>query len=331
MQDSGRWDIESHSYNAHGNIITDANGSTGPFLSNEEWLVNESRNETFDEYYARVDNDYKTARRLLEKEFNKTVIAFAFPYGEGEYNNKSIEDPDKKFFDIGEKTYKLMFQQFRPATDTSFRGNYIDRGQNFYSLKRLSIGTWSAETLLLEMEASQPLSMPYTEKFENEKGWVYVWGSNEKRNIDTLRINNYDNSPTGGLVYLDGSYLWMDYIYSGIVKGNYSSVLLLARFTDSQNYVECGFTNNSVSISNNRDRKFTEISQSPVRVSNSDKISISVVQNNVGCYVNDILIVEHNVENLSSHGGIGVKVESIAKNDSVEISSISVDYPFYKS
>ena len=329
MQDSGRWDIQSHSYNGHHSILIDANGSKGPFISNKEWIPDESRVETFEEYSNRIDTDYKKSKEILEKEFNKSIIAFAFPYGEGEYNKNIIEG--RIIFDIGKKTYPLMFYQFiEQSLNLNFRGNYIDKNQDFYAIKRLSVGTWSATRLLSEMEASHPLSLPYSEKDNNIMRWATLWG---KRGNETDKLNLYGDNPnnpiSGGAVYLDGSYLWTNYIFSEIVEGNYTGLSLMARFKDSQNHVECHYTNSSVSIGNLQKGNYTEIAHiyDNVKINVSDKLSISVIGNNVSCYMNDNLSLEHEVEGLDSSGGVGTVIEGIPVNKSIRISSVTSSPP----
>lgn len=328
MQDSGRWDLQSHSYNAHHNILIDANGSKGPFISNKEWFPNESRVETFEEYSNRVDTDYKKSKEILEKEFNKSIIAFAFPFGEGEFNNNKTDD--RILFDIGKKTYPLMFYQFIEESTLNFRGNYINKNQNFYAIKRLSIATWSATRLFSEMEASHPLSLPYSEKDNNNTyRWTTLWG---KRGNETDKINVYGDNPNktfgGGAVYLDGSYLWTNYTFSEIVEGNYTALSLMARFKEYQNHVECHYTKSSVSIANFQKENSTEIAHVyDQKINVSDKLSISVIGNNVSCYINDNLSIEHAVEGLDSSGGVGTAIESIPANESVKISSVTASPP----
>ena len=57
MQRSGRWDFGSHTADGHGRIPVDATGTTDPFLTNREWLSDQNRLETLDEYQARVSSD----------------------------------------------------------------------------------------------------------------------------------------------------------------------------------------------------------------------------------------------------------------------------------
>src|SRR5579872_3900847 len=93
MVDSGRWDLESHGAEDHALYDVPAATSTNGilptihqehFLSNKFWLPDQSRVETTDEFSARVTNDLTTSKDLLEKDFGKPVIGFAFPFNDYE-------------------------------------------------------------------------------------------------------------------------------------------------------------------------------------------------------------------------------------------------------
>ena len=336
MQDTGRWELESHSYNAHRNIVVDSNGNRRPFISSKEWIIGDNRTETDDEYVNRIKGDYQTSKELLEREFNKTIIGFAFPFGEGEINANVDADPDEIISNIGESIYPMIFYQFRAATNTNFRANYNDQRRDSYMVKRISSDSLSAENLLGQMEASGYIDIPYDEKFDNTDRWVPLWGHDNIVDGDgnNLIVANYHNSPEGEMTYLDGSYPWIDYMFSGTIKENGSdNIFLLARFQDSQNYVACRFDNESVSIVNVVDKKSIDMSQKnlieiyPLR--NLTKLSISVIGNSVGCYINDKMETEKYVTTLPRNGGIGMKVEHISMNNSVKLGQIRVEYPYY--
>jgi peptidoglycan/xylan/chitin deacetylase (PgdA/CDA1 family) len=334
MQDSGRWDIESHSYDAHRNVVIDANGSEGPFMSSKEWVANENRSETDKEYVSRVKKDYQLSKEILEREFNKTVVGYAFPFGEGEFNPNGTSDQDRVITDIGKDIYPMMFYQFRAATGINFRANYNDQRRDSYSIKRISANNISAEDLLKQME-SISVDIPYVETFDNQYRWIPLWGHNNVVIGNNLVMSNYDNSPSGEMIYLDGSYLWLDYMYSVTIDDNSSdNVFLLARFKDSKNYVACRFDNKSASIINVVDEISTEISTRDIGIDalkDGTKLSVSAIENNIGCYVNDKAETENYVTNVPPYGGVGIKVESIPMNHSVAFGSVEVEYPFYKS
>lgn len=81
MQDSGLVEIGSHSYNGHGMIVTDANGSQGKFFVSRMYLAEEGRKETAAEYIERITQDLRRSKDVLESELGAPVNYFAYPYG----------------------------------------------------------------------------------------------------------------------------------------------------------------------------------------------------------------------------------------------------------
>lgn len=82
-QATGRWDMQAHGYEAHDPMPLDKDGRLGHFLPNRKWLVKAGRLETAAEYRVRIENEYKTAKELLEKIVpGHEVVAFAYPYGD---------------------------------------------------------------------------------------------------------------------------------------------------------------------------------------------------------------------------------------------------------
>lgn len=338
MQNSGRWDIESHSYNAHGKVVTDEQGSAGPYLTNKIWIANEGRLETDQEYFYRVQNDLRMAKEQLEKEFNKTILGFALPYGDFGQRETNYPDSERIILDIEKPLYAMVFYQFKPVVNKDFRANFNnDPEKDFYLVMRISADYISTDNLLNEIEAAQFLDIPYTEKFDNPRRWINIWNQDISISEDRLNIiNTYD--VYGGMAYLDGSYLWKDYIYSGTIGENGSDkVLLLSRFQNSGTYVACKYTNKSVSIINVRNRVIVSTSQINLIqtfpgldvLQSRTKLSISVVENNVGCYVNNNVIIEQDVPDIPPFGGIGIRVEGLPANKSVTLASIRVEYPYY--
>ncbi|WP_131746350.1 polysaccharide deacetylase family protein [Frankia sp. Cppng1_Ct_nod] len=57
LRDSGRWDFGGHTHDGHHEIPISADGTTGPFLTNREWLADTGRLETLAEYETRVRDD----------------------------------------------------------------------------------------------------------------------------------------------------------------------------------------------------------------------------------------------------------------------------------
>lgn len=333
MRDSGRWNIESHSYRAHGRIIIDSKGNTGPYLANKAWIANENRSETDQEFFLRVQNDFQISKIKLEKEFNDTVLGFAIPFGE--FGQSYSNYPGYLLVpNVGGQIYPMIFYQFRPATDTSFRANFNDRKMSSYLVKRITADRLSTDDLLKQIDAAKTLDLPYIEKFDNPKRWISRWHSDIVDVVD-IKNKNLDITNYNDMLYLDGSYLWKDYIFSGIIKENGSSdnILLLARYHNSGNYVACKFSNDQVSIDdiiNNVHTKIDQIKLNKISgLTLGTKLATSVVENTVGCYINDNLIIEQDISDIPPNGGIGIIVKRGQNNESAKFSSIRAEFPYY--
>jgi tetratricopeptide (TPR) repeat protein/peptidoglycan/xylan/chitin deacetylase (PgdA/CDA1 family) len=83
LRATGRWDFQAHGHLAHDPIPVDAEGGMAEFLVNREWLADQGRQETREEYLARVDGDYaECQRRLVANLPGQPVLGYAFPFSE---------------------------------------------------------------------------------------------------------------------------------------------------------------------------------------------------------------------------------------------------------
>jgi tetratricopeptide (TPR) repeat protein len=82
--DSGRWDMQCHSYSGHSPVPLDAGGTTtANFLTNRKWLEDKGREETREEFIARLDDDYRRCGEELKRRLpGLTLVGYAFPFGE---------------------------------------------------------------------------------------------------------------------------------------------------------------------------------------------------------------------------------------------------------
>ena len=82
-QATGRWDLQAHAHLAHDPIPVNGTGTTGHFFANRMWLAKEKRLETRAEFEARLDEEYKNAKGLVEDVLpGKPIVALAYPYGD---------------------------------------------------------------------------------------------------------------------------------------------------------------------------------------------------------------------------------------------------------
>ncbi len=82
-QKTGRWDFHSHGHNAHKRIIVDEQGRQGSFLVNRKWLADKGRLESEAAYRQRLDEDYRTSVRILQRQMGgEPSQVYAYPYSE---------------------------------------------------------------------------------------------------------------------------------------------------------------------------------------------------------------------------------------------------------
>jgi len=80
MIESGMY-FQSHSYDSHFYGLIDGEGNREAVLAAPLYLTEKGRNETEEEYRARIYEDLRKSRDLLEQELGMPVDFFAAPYG----------------------------------------------------------------------------------------------------------------------------------------------------------------------------------------------------------------------------------------------------------
>ena len=80
MYDSGRWDIQAHTHKGHTEIAIDAEGHTGPFLTNLQFLPDRKRTETPAEFRNRIASDLQESKNQLMAHGFPEPKFFAYPF-----------------------------------------------------------------------------------------------------------------------------------------------------------------------------------------------------------------------------------------------------------
>ena len=93
MQDTGRWDLESHTHLGHGLIPIDGHGGRGHFLTNRAWLPRQVRSESQSEYLRRITADLAQSKAALIAHHLPTPLYFAFPFSATGYPSNDIAIP----------------------------------------------------------------------------------------------------------------------------------------------------------------------------------------------------------------------------------------------
>ncbi len=325
-QESGRWELESHTDRSHYRPIIGPNGERGAALTNKLWITNESRLETDEEYYLRAVEDLITAKDLLEYHLNKNITAFSLPFGDfGEKSNYPYAH--KILYSITTENYKMVFHQFNPSK-ARYRANYNDIKKDSYVIVRLSVDNHrTPQELLKEIEASESKELPYYEDFSNIKRWSTTSGELSFNNSKLLIRSKANEESDIRSIYLDGSYLWENYTYSLEFDGlNNSIVSLISRLKNPEDYTSCQYGNGFVKILNTEKNVQKKIADNSIsNLTSPTYLSMSVNGSEVTCSVNGIEAVKSEVPSISVNGGIGLKIERFNdKNKTFTFSEIAI-------
>ena len=317
MIKSGQWGIQAHAKEAHDFIKIDEKGNEGHFFSNKFWLENEKRIETDEEFRNRIYEDFMGVKSDIEKELKINPVAFAYPFGDFGQNSVNFPEAKSVVLDTIKSVYPISFYQVWGGNPKT---NYPQPDSEHFLAKRINVEPqWSATDLLAVLENSRGKEIPYYDDFKKDNGWQKDWGQMEFK--DDSMIINAHASTTGSAVFLDGSYLWQDYVLKAdvyLTKGQVFS--LMARYKDGKNYVMCSFSDKSVRIEQflNGERKIlSEIKGDFVFIGRDRKAGIGVQNNTVNCYLDDKIAMKgYNLDQSLNHGGIGFKTWDPQMNNS---------------
>jgi tetratricopeptide (TPR) repeat protein len=147
---TGRWGIQSHGDYAHERISIGPGKETGLFLANKQWLPENNRLETDDEYRTRINQDMQDAKKELTQRMFTAVTAFAFPEGD--------------FGQQGYSNYTGVVIENKAAIEKYYATGYTQDTVGFnmtnedpYQLKRLTPPVeWNAEDFRRHLRNKTP-------------------------------------------------------------------------------------------------------------------------------------------------------------------------------
>ncbi len=324
MQNTGRWELESHGKEDHVFYYVDGKGTEGHFLSNKLWLPDTKTLESEAVFKQRITSDLAAAKSSLEKEFGKPVIAFAYPFSD--YGQDSINFKGSKPIvnDVVGSLYQLAFYQATFADGDSF--NYP--ASKNYMVKRIEPrSNWDGAAVVAALESGRAKELPYTsESFGQE--WLQTWGTVTKNGGMLSLAANPDT--TGAATFLNGSGWWKNYSLSiTVARRTGSDIMLMARHQDSNNYVLCAFSGSRVALRENLGgvpRILGSEKHTFATKTGSAVLGMNVTDDSAECLV-DGKVVTHGemISPALRQGGVGVQVWDERKDTaSARIESISI-------
>ncbi|HEX7586534.1 MAG TPA: hypothetical protein VF390_02795, partial [Patescibacteria group bacterium] len=312
MVDSGRWEMASHTRNGHDYEKIGPNGEKGHFLSDKLWLDKENRSETDAEYAGRVNADLFASKIDIEKKLGVKLVAFAYPFGDFGQESQNYPQSRDILAGILRKIYPITFYQTRGSEFiNNYQGDpFMTRRIDMKSVANVG-SVASGKNLLALLDNNQDKPSDYSDNFMSNKGWLQGWGalaiSGGKM---TLSDTSQDDS---GMTFLGGSYLWQDYFFQvKILNAKNSAFALSARYRDENNYIACDFTDVGIAITQRiagQDKPDIEvISAAGINNGQQASVGISVINNQVSCYLDGKVVVRGLIDDRLSQGGIGLKL-----------------------
>lgn len=330
---TGRWEMVSHTDSLHYRLPVNSQGERAPAMANKIWIPEENRIETNEEYYNRILNDLENAENKLERTFNQSVTTFVLPYGDFGEKRTNYPEANDILFDLTTSKYKLVFYEF-PYKYRIYRSNYNDApGKGSHIVSRIPADYLSREPkeIIDLIEAMRAKELPYYENYENQDNWVRISGSASFTNESIILFPDAETSgPSSITTYLDGSYLWKDYIFSIELKNsNVESVSLVSRFKGPEDYVACKFQNDSVWIIK-KEKGFSQLTVAKENIPENrtlnpnSKISMEISGDNAVCYLEGKKIVSSKVEGIPDYGGAGIKIDGFSEDNKFTFGGVSV-------
>ncbi len=316
MERSGRWEIESHGNEDHRvyNVPTATSSAlslavaSGLFLTNKFWIPEQNRIETDGEYAERIIGDLSSSKEILEKEFNKKVIAFAYPYSD--YGNETKNFPKSKeiLAEIVPYIYDFAFYQVSPKNEDIF--NYPDLGK--WMIKRLSPSSdWSGEDLANILRSSQAIDLPYqSDSFGNE--WRRVWG--ETGTLNNKLFLKAKSSTNGASAILNGTEGWRDYKIEALAESPAGEeVSLIFRHKDDANRAMCVYLKDGIHLVERIGGEQEVLAKTSPEfkfdLSAENSLGVVLYENYAGCMANGkIAVSSSDLHSSLYRGGIGWSV-----------------------
>lgn len=314
MLDTGRWEIGSHTYDAHHALPLNADGESGVPLANLGWR--DGRLETVAEYRSRLEGELLGSQVTLEREFGVDVNTFAFPFGETGENSINFPRAEEVVLAEAKKHYDFAFVQ---NDRDHYTFNYPGEG---FLLHRIHVEpSWSGAELLSKMEGGMPKDLPYEDAIDRDNGWLSAWSAAEVSG-GTLSLSA-EGSSTSASVILDGTKLWNSYEVEANVAWTSGYALLLVSAEDARTYRSCAYENGRVRVQQTHGGQTTVLAEAEDAgvVARSARVGARVTESSVTCLYDGRVIVSATGLRAQT-GGIGFQ----AWSPSSGTARVSVDY-----
>ncbi len=219
MYESGRWDIESHTWDGHSYFPTSAQQAgegtpEGIFLANLLWNQQENRRETVGEFRTRVREDLLLADKSVKALTGKKTTSIAFPFGNYGQTKYNFEQASSIVLEESRLLHDRGFAQVRNGV---FRGHGISANHpsSEFLIRRIDVNPrWQGSDLIAVLEASRDQSLPFDQSMDRFIGWVVPSGIARHASDTALGghiVLESDGTHKDVNAFLDGGLLWSNY------------------------------------------------------------------------------------------------------------------------
>jgi poly-beta-1,6-N-acetyl-D-glucosamine N-deacetylase len=324
MRESGRWELESHTYEGHVMVPSGPDGKTGPFLANRIWSG--GGRESVDAFRSRITTDVDHSITDLKAHGAPAPRLFAFPY-----SATTAPTNDASLFAVASTELHRRFG----AVFTDFEASGVTPPDELarHEVRRLVVtrGLTTLELLRRIGDGAGRAPGDVAHPFERPDEWTDATG--EPRSLDltggALRIA--PTGRTGNVVNFAPlrSASWTDYradvTVSGLSRSAGTAGLRLLSGDDQQ--IQVGVSSGRVLVEQGRQNRVVLAS---TRVLPADHHLVS------GTISNGVLVVQvdgqtvvstplRSVDGLAPRGGVGLfVVGAVAGGSSAQFSGLTV-------
>ena len=250
MNNSGRWEIQAHGRYSHKHIRISENpeDEEGRFLSSKVYLSDKQRFETTEEFVNRITEDYVNGDADVKEVTGNLPLYFAIPLNDyGEYPVSNFPESKSINTKIVTDRYRLAFIQANENEDPSniVATPYNLKDEPFFSIRRLEVKNMSPEEVLSVLHELTPGAPNRVLGETVIKRLAQQHFSGTVTAIDGGYDLTADESGMNALLIM-GEPFWKNYsVHASFMNDEASTVGLIARYVDDDNYLICGVSEGS--------------------------------------------------------------------------------------
>lgn len=229
------WEVGAQSYDGFRPVRASSKGRLGNFMTSPQWLEQEARYESLEEFRERLANDHRQCLDAIQKKLGLRPLAYAYPFGDfGQYQSRAVVTRPVNL-GLVESNYRLGFICGNLALNT----RYSDPRR----LNRLLVDpSWTSSQLAAYLERSWPSENPSVRQGEGlaPSAWIVDWGNMRQLEKGPLVLFAPEET-TGAKMWLAGSDLSRDFYARLTFKIDRGQLGLNLRASpDGESYVYLG-------------------------------------------------------------------------------------------